>query len=238
MPHAAMLAALAAGLLGGLHCVAMCGAYVALAQARRDVVPLWPRRALVARLAIAHTARLATYAVLGTLAGAVGGAAFGTALPTLQQVLHVAANLLLLALAVGIVRGRAAPAALESLGARAHALVAPRAGPLLGGRGIGARVALGVVWGLTPCALVYGVLPLALLSGGAWQGAAIMLAFGLGTLPNLVAAGWIVARAKPWLASRTARLTAAAIVVGFGLAGLARALTAGGSLGASPYCFT
>jgi sulfite exporter TauE/SafE len=44
----------------------------------------------------------------------------------------------------------------------------------------------GMLWGLVPCGLVYGVLPLAFLSGDVLTGAAIMLAFGLGTLPNLL----------------------------------------------------
>ena len=235
MPHAAMLAALAAGLLGGLHCLAMCGAYVALSRAPRAAAPLLPRRALVADQALAHAARLATYVALGTMFGAAGGAVLAATIAPWQRGLYVVANLLLVALAIGIVRGRASPAVLETLGARAYALLVPHAGPLLRRRAIGARLALGVVWGLTPCALVYGVLPLALLSGGAWQGAAIMLAFGIGTLPNLLAAGWIVGRAKPWLASRRVRFAAAAIVAGFGLAGLARALFAG-TLGASPFC--
>ena len=49
---------------------------------------------------------------------------------------------------------------------------------------------MGMLWGLTPCALVYSVLPLALLAGGALQGALVMLAFGIATLPNLVVAGY------------------------------------------------
>ena len=235
MPHAAMLAALAAGLLGGLHCLAMCGAYVALAQS--GPIPLRPHRAIVADLAAAHAARLATYVTLGALLGAAGGTALATSVSPLQRGLYLVANLLLLALAVGIVRGRTAPAALEAVGARAYAALAPAAGRALRGHGVGARLGLGVLWGLTPCALVYGVLPLALLSGGAWQGAAIMLAFGLGTLPNLLAAGVLVARARRWFASPAARWAAGAIVAGFALVGVWRALTASDALGASPFCF-
>jgi sulfite exporter TauE/SafE len=44
----------------------------------------------------------------------------------------------------------------------------------------------GMLWGLVPCGLVYSVLPLAFLSGDVMTGAALMLAFGLGTLPNLL----------------------------------------------------
>jgi sulfite exporter TauE/SafE len=44
----------------------------------------------------------------------------------------------------------------------------------------------GMLWGLVPCGLVYSVLPLAFLSGDVATGAALMFAFGLGTLPNLL----------------------------------------------------
>lgn len=44
----------------------------------------------------------------------------------------------------------------------------------------------GVLWGLLPCGLVYGVLALAFLSGDAVVGAILMLALGLGTLPSLM----------------------------------------------------
>lgn len=237
MPHAAILAAWLAGALGGLHCLAMCGAYVTIAQTGAPAA-LVPRRELVAGLAIAHAARLSTYATLGALAGAVGGAAFAASFAPWQRGLYVAANLVLLMLAVGIARGRTAPAALESLGLRAYSAIAPAAAPALRGRGWRSRAVLGVLWGLTPCALVYGVLPIALLSGGAWQGALIMLAFGIGTLPNLLAAGWMLARAKRYLEAGWVRWLAGALVAAFALAGLWRAWFAPASLGSGPFCLT
>lgn len=232
-----MLAAWLAGLLGGLHCLAMCGAYVTIVQGRA-VAPLEPRRDIVAGLAAAHAGRVLTYVVLGTLFGAAGGTAFAQAFSPLQRGLYVAANAMLLLLAWGIARGRTAPAALEALGLRAYSTLAPAAGRALRGRGIASRLALGALWGLTPCALVYGVLPLALLSGGAWQGALIMLAFGVGTLPNLLAAGWALSRAKRWLEAKAVRWAAGAIVAAFALAGLWRALFVPTSIGSGPFCLT
>ncbi|MDH5580221.1 MAG: sulfite exporter TauE/SafE family protein, partial [Betaproteobacteria bacterium] len=48
--------------------------------------------------------------------------------------------------------------------------------------------ALGALWGFLPCGLVYSALAVAATSGSAAGGALIMLAFGLGTLPAMVAA--------------------------------------------------
>ena len=230
-----MFAAWIAGLLGGLHCLAMCGAYVTIVQGRATV-PLEPRRDVVAGQAAAHAGRMLTYVLLGTLFGAAGGTAFAQAFSPLQRGLYVAANVMLLLLAWGIAHGRTAPSSLEALGLKVYSALAPAAGRALRGRGIASRFALGALWGLTPCALVYGVLPLALLSGGAWQGALIMLAFGVGTLPNLLAAGWALSRMKRRLEAKAVRWAAGAIVAVFALAGLWRALFVPASLGAGPFC--
>lgn len=232
-----MFAAWIAGLLGGLHCLAMCGAYVTIVQGRATV-PLEPRRDVVAGQAAAHAGRMLTYVLLGTLFGAAGGTAFAQAFSPLQRGLYVAANVMLLLLAWGIAHGRTAPSSLEALGLKVYSALAPAAGRALRGRGIASRFALGALWGLTPCALVYGVLPLALLSGGAWQGALIMLAFGVGTLPNLLAAGWALSRMKRRLEAKAVRWAAGAIVAVFALAGLWRALFVPASLGAGPFCLT
>lgn len=215
----------------------MCGAYVTIVQGRATV-PLEPRRDVVAGQVAAHAGRVLTYVLLGTLFGAAGGSAFAQAFSPLQRGLYVAANVLLLLLAWGIARGRTAPSSLEALGLKLYSALAPAAGRALRGRGIASRFALGAFWGLTPCALVYGVLPLALLSGGAWQGALIMLAFGVGTLPNLLAAGWALSRLKRRLEAKAVRWAAGAIVAVFALAGLWRALFVPASLGAGPFCLT
>ncbi|NNM13520.1 MAG: sulfite exporter TauE/SafE family protein, partial [Gammaproteobacteria bacterium] len=46
-------------------------------------------------------------------------------------------------------------------------------------------IMLGMLWGLIPCALVYTMLLTATVSGTVSQGAGIMFAFGLGTLPAM-----------------------------------------------------
>jgi sulfite exporter TauE/SafE len=62
-----------------------------------------------------------------------------------------------------------------------------------------------------------------------------MLAFGLGTLPNLLAAGWIASRARGILDARLARFAAAALIGAFAVAGLWRA-TVAGALAPGAFC--
>jgi len=121
-------------------------------------------------------------------------------------------------------------------GGRAAVADARSLAPLLAGRGSAARLALGFVWGLVPCALVYSVLPIAMFAGGAWQGAAIMLAFGVGTLPNVVAAGMLMDRAKAVRGRVISRYAVAGIIAAFALVGAYRALWVPGALVQGPFC--
>ena len=125
---------------------------------------------------------------------------------------------------------------LQRAGAAAFGVVLPIVRPLLQRPGAGGRVALGLVWGMVPCALVYSVLPLALFAGGAWQGGAVLLAFGLGTLPNVLAAGVLFARARHALQGYALRRVAAAILIAFALAGIWRVLYDPAALAHGPFC--
>ena len=68
MPQTALIGAFLAGLLGGLHCVAMCGGWltvVAHAPATPAAVPLQPARVLMLGEFAAHAGRITLYALLG-----------------------------------------------------------------------------------------------------------------------------------------------------------------------------
>jgi sulfite exporter TauE/SafE len=114
-------------------------------------------------------------------------------------------------------------------------LIGPLARRVYPPRSFAQAGAAGLAWGWIPCGMVYAALPLALVAGGPVQGALVMLAFGLGTLPNLllvdVAATRLSGRANgrgiaalPWL-----RVLAGAVIVVFGLSGLAHAARVAGA---------
>ena len=241
MALSALIGAFLAGVFGGVHCIAMCGGFAtAMAGGGRGsgppVVPLRAARDLVWRQLPHNAGRVATYAILGAIAGGAGGALLSvTGWLPLQRLLYVAANLFLLGLAIAIVSGRDLYAGLQSAGHAVLGAVLPMVRPLARADSPAARVALGMVWGLVPCALIYGVLPVALFAGGAAEGAAVMVAFGLGTLPNLLAAGWIASRARGIVDVRLARFAAALLIGGFAVVGLARAMTPG-ALGQGAFC--
>ena len=239
MPQTALIAAFLAGLLGGLHCAAMCGGWVAATAARPagECAPLLRRRTLLARRFASHAGRLFTYAMLGAALGAGGGAAFALALEPAQRVLYVVANVALIALALSMTRRTArASAVAERAGLRIFGRIAPAVTRFAARAPIAGPVALGALWGLTPCALVYGLLPVALLSGSAANGAAIMLAFGLGTLPNLLAAQAVIMRARGAALSSGWRVAAAIVVAAFGVVGIYRGVFIPDALASGAYC--
>jgi uncharacterized protein len=236
MPQSALIGAFLAGLLGGLHCFAMCGGWIAAVSGKDGAVELQPSRALRAGQVATHAGRLTTYVLLGAAFGAAGGAAFASAVAPLQRGLYVAANVMLLLLAISIVARGVALAWLEHAGLAVFRKLLPFVTRLAPRGGVSSRYALGMVWGFTPCALVYGVLPVALLAGSSSDGALVMLAFGLGTLPNLMAAGWTLARSHRWFADARYRFAAATVIAGFALLGLYRAWFVPGALGQGPFC--
>jgi sulfite exporter TauE/SafE len=178
-----------AGLAGSLaHCVGMCGPFV-LSQVVSDAGGLagrsygeW-RRLTGAALAPYHLGRLTTYTGLGALAGATTSLfAASTGFAWLSGALLALAACLMILQALGLSLGVVSP-----LGA----VVSRLAAPFCSGRGPGARYALGLMLGLLPCGLLYGALAAAGGTGSAAGGALAMGAFAVGTMPALVAVGWV-----------------------------------------------
>lgn len=225
--EALLLGMLVTGFASGVHCAGMCGGYVGafaaartirIQRSRRGASPEW-----LSQLTLS-AGRIASYAAAGAIAGAIGGAgaSLGDALPV-QTALFVLANAMLVLTGLYIAGAGRGLARLEALGAPLWRVLQPGAARLLGARTLPSTFAAGMLWGWLPCGLVYGALAAAAFAGSPARGAAAMLAFGLGTLPNLLAIGVAAARLRDWAAHRAVRLTAGALVLGFGTYGLARA---------------
>ena len=224
------------GLLGSIHCVGMCGGIVtAFTSTTRPAFPV-PVIALrppsrVPRLLAYNLGRIGSYAVAGAVAGGLANAAATfSRLASAQLVLYWAANLMLTALGLYLMNAWHGLAVIETAGQRLWRGVRPALRPLLPVDSAAKALALGAVWGWVPCAMVYSVLLSAMLSGSAIHGALIMIAFGAGTLPMLLALGSFGERLGVATRRPGVRLAAGAVVLGFGLLGLARA-AAGMSLG-------
>jgi hypothetical protein len=213
------------GLAGGVHCVAMCGGIVAALNLRAPQPVPGPHRVSrgVGRQLAYSLGRITTYACAGAIAGGAGGLGllYDDVLPA-RIVLLVAANALVILLGLYLAGLGTAVLALERVGS-----VVWRGVTRLGARLAPAdtwkrALAVGLAWGWIPCGLVYSVLATALVSGNAARGAAVMAAFGLGTLPNLFAAGVAAHSLRRFLSAPRTRLLAGLAVIVLGLVGLAR----------------
>ena len=227
------------GLAGSVHCAGMCGGIVGALSLPRGPAPSLrvaafpvPVRsesaaggAALAYVGAYNAGRIASYMTAGALAGGLAGAAASLApLPVLQAGLHWAANLMLVALGLFLMDAWRGLARIEQVGQALWRHLPPllrrahRAPPG------GARMfALGALWGWLPCGMVYSVLVTAMLSGSALHGAAVMLAFGLGTLPMLAALGLAGTRLRTMMARRAVRVVCGFAILAFGILGLARA---------------
>jgi hypothetical protein len=178
------VSALMMGLVGGPHCVAMCGAAcagIARSAEPQGTLALWKFQ----------FSRLLGYSLMGALAGGTvqGLGWMGQQTAVLRPVwtmMHVAALLLGLVL---LWQARQ-PAFIDDWGQR----IWRKARPMMSRLGGKAPVVLGVGWALMPCGLLYSALLVASLSASALEGAFIMAAFALGTMVSLVAGPWLLLR--------------------------------------------
>jgi len=198
------LAGLIAGASSSVHCLAMCGGVAAALSVSGR--PALGGAAVIgpglSALAQASAARIAIYAALGAAAGAAGsGFHQWRPGPEAHLVLNWLGAAVLLAAAAWTVGVLPQPASLTRAASRflAPAARLGRFGP----------AGFGLVWGLAPCPLVYLTTFYAGLTADALAGALVMIGFGLGTTPALMAAG-LGSGALIALASRPAARFAAA----------------------------
>ena len=210
------------GFASGLHCAGMCGGIAAgfTLMRRRD---LWKRQ-----LAF-NAGRITSYAAGGALAGALGSAAaYAAAVLPMQTFLYFFAGVFALLAGVHLAGIGFPLARFERIGVPIWRRVQPIAARLLPARTLPQSYLAGLAWGWVPCGLVYGALAAAVFAGGAIEGAAAMAAFGLGTLPWLLAAGVLAARLR---AAIRLRLAGGVLMMGLGGVGIAHA-----ARGIAVYC--
>lgn len=213
MPDSGYLALFLVGLLGGTHCVGMCGGIVGALS--MGAPGRWS-------LLLAYNAgRILSYSTAGAIAGALGAASLGLeGQVPVRLGLYLLANLMLIALGLYLLGITRALAFTERAGQSLWRLIQPLTRRFLPAGNVLQAFPLGLLWGWLPCGLVYSALATSLAAGSAGRGALTMLAFGLGTLPNLLLAGIVLARLNEFVRRSVVRLVSGLLVLGFGVYGM------------------
>ena len=219
--HSQYLVAFITGLLGGVHCFGMCGGIVGALT-----LGVSKEKTSSSQLAIMlgyNIGRISGYVVAGTIVAFFGSSLVDlTGIQAAKQVLAVIASLFMIALGLYLAGIWQGISKIEALGGHLWKHIQPLTKKFMPVSGFQQAIPLGFLWGWLPCGLVYTALIWTLSAGSALQGALIMLAFGLGTLPNLLAMGVLATRLAKWVQNPKVRLVAGLLVVGMGVLTLFR----------------
>jgi len=223
-----LIVAFITGLISSVgHCLGMCGGIVAIFSARHSApVGANPGFAMrVASLLPVHAGRITTYALLGAALGAAGAILEQVGgLVGWQGALSIIVGIVMLLIGLSLL-GVLPPieVALASLTSRASPLA--RMKGLFGSSSAWSSLALGLLWGLLPCGLVFAMLVNAASTQTIWGGALTMIAFGLGTVPTLLGFGLASNLLSAQLRGRLMTV-AATIILLFGAQAILRGLAA------------
>lgn len=210
-----LFGAFASGVLGTVHCAAMCGGIATgLSQGKQDSA--W-------MAALPNLGRVLGYALAGAVVGGMGGGLLALArVPGIGIAMRAAVGIVLVIAGLRLLdrKGRV-PKFAGGPGARLWRWLAPLRRRVWPAQTAGRRLALGMLWGWMPCGLSTTLLAAAWLQASAWHGALTMAAFGLGTLPVMVPLTWAGARVGRRLQQGGLRTAAGTLVVAAGLLTLA-----------------
>lgn len=199
------------GLIGAGHCMGMCGGIASMLTIGQTqpakVIPLFY-----------NLGRLASYAFIGAIVGgAVASISEISALNNALTWLRLTAAVFMVLLACYIGRWWQGLLAVEKLGQTLWRFISPAGKSLLPLKSPIHAIPFGFIWGWLPCGLVYSTLTWSAVSGSALNGALIMAAFGLGTLPAMLLMGFGATYLHKLQQSQIFRNLGALILLTYGL---------------------
>jgi len=207
------------GLLGGNHCVGMCGGIVTALtiglsnQKRND-----GRKFFTYQLSY-NTGRILTYTLTGALAASIGAVSehYGFGMQV-RKILTLTAASVMIFLGLYLTgRWKTAIIKIENIGSVLWRRIEPLAKNFIPIRSISHALIAGILWEWLPCGLVYSALFLAMSANSISQGALIMWSFGIGTLPVLLGLGYVSTNFIAHLQKQWVRTTAGTIIICFGI---------------------
>lgn len=206
-----LLSAFTLGLLGGGHCVGMCGG---LMGALGMAIPADQANRKIQYLVLYNLGRILSYALAGFLFGLAGWAVDQS---PAANILRVLAGLLLISMGLYLAGWWFGLTRLEQLGQHFWRPIQKAARRFMPLRRRRHALLLGTLWGWLPCGLVYSTLIWSASQGDARLSALLMFCFGLGTWPVLIASGLAAEQLGQFLRQRSVRAAAGLLIILYGI---------------------
>lgn len=192
---ATLTSAFILGLFTTLHCVGMCGGIIGALSLGLPAEIRENKTKLLFFVGTYNLGRIISYALAGLMAGALGSGALASAgFEQGHLLLKYLGLSMMIAVALYLSGWLPQLTQVEKIGLPLWKKLEPIGRRLMPVSNPFKALLYGLVWGWLPCGMVYFVLIWALSAGNAIQGALLMLAFGLGTLPTLLAAGFMASK--------------------------------------------
>ncbi len=206
------IGALMIGLVGSGHCMGMCGGIASLLSMGAPHARTSPLIPLFYNLG-----RLASYALIGVIVGgAISGLSELSGLTQSLAWLRLVAAIFMILVALYIAKWWQGLLVIEKLGQHIWKFISPTGKRLLPLKSPLHALPFGFIWGWLPCGLVYSALTWSAVSGSAANGGLIMLAFGAGTLPSMLAISYGASYFQKLQKSLIFRSISALILIGYG----------------------
>ncbi len=214
-------AAFVMGLLGSSHCQGMCGGIMSALSVNsfKQSGQTQSAHGIAVNYGILfgyNAGRILTYVEAGVIVSLLG--------LWLQQlhadmgfILRIASAILLVLMGFYLTGWWMALTSLETLGSKLWRYIQPLANQLIPVKSVWHAVLLGMLWGWLPCGLVYSVLAWSATASSLYQGAGVMLFFGLGTLPSLLLTGLFAQQVTRFARQKSIRAVSGSLIIVFGL---------------------
>ncbi len=209
------LSAMMIGFFGSAHCLGMCGGIASALALKTPTGPSFYLR-LFSQTTLYNLGRILSYMTLGALVGLIG-VTIAEAWSTFQYLLRSIASLMLILAGFYLTGWWNGLRRLEQGGAWLWKQLTPLNERIQQSSSGAKPLLMGLVWGWLPCGLVYSALTYAAVQGSAIKAASVMLAFGLGNLPAMIATGFLARFVHRIRQNRQVHIVSGLMLIGFGI---------------------
>jgi sulfite exporter TauE/SafE len=218
------------GLFGSMHCIGMCGGFVAMYSLKSPSArPSFPYHLLY------NLGRITTYSIIGGILGYVGSfAAYVGRHRGVPGAVLLVAGVFMILMGLNMAGMLGKGGLLDDTGITERAFFRKALRNILALESVWGTLLLGLLLGFLPCGLLYPVLMHAAASGGFISGMVIMLVFGVGTVPAMFSFGILLSRIQPHMKLFLYRIAAGMIVL-LGVHSLVRGMAFNGWIAHGKY---